>query len=335
MAKSFLIAIPVRNGGEQLKECVRSILAQTHVDFEVVALDNASSDGSDEWLRGCRDPRLSIVRTDEPLTIEQNWARISGIVGSHEYMTVTGHDDTFDPCFLSVIMELIERNPKAALYQTHFRLIDGAGRKIRSCLPIPAIERADDFLVARFASRRDSFGTGYVFRCADYLRVGGIPLYPKLLFADDALWTSLMGGSFKVADPRECFSYRVHVGSTSHSPGWQSLLDAMEGYVGFLARTAVLDATVAAALRRKLPDYASYLFRWAYFASATSSIERREVAKRIDSLLPLMRSAVTPDAAAKLDRVLQRDLFGALARQRWLFWRAQTWCARRLMATIG
>jgi hypothetical protein len=42
-------------------------------------------------------------------------------------------------------------------------------------------------------------------RSADYDRVGGIPPFEKLFFADDALWLSLLSGSCKMADPENIF----------------------------------------------------------------------------------------------------------------------------------
>jgi glycosyltransferase involved in cell wall biosynthesis len=47
---SFTLFLPSYNGGEYLKECVRSVLAQSYRDFELVVLDDCSSDGSLQWL---------------------------------------------------------------------------------------------------------------------------------------------------------------------------------------------------------------------------------------------------------------------------------------------
>ena len=75
MAK-FSIILPVRNGGEYLKDCVRSILSQTCNDFNLLILENGSNDGGPEWVRSLGDPRIKIIAADRPLSIEENWARI-------------------------------------------------------------------------------------------------------------------------------------------------------------------------------------------------------------------------------------------------------------------
>ena len=48
--KKFSIILPVRNGGEYVKDCVRSILSQTVDEFDLIVLDNCSTDGTVEWI---------------------------------------------------------------------------------------------------------------------------------------------------------------------------------------------------------------------------------------------------------------------------------------------
>lgn len=229
----YSIILPVRNGGEYIKLCVQSILNQTYEDFNLEILENCSTDGTPEWLATLKDPRIRIWPASFPLSIEENWRRILEIP-KNEYMTMIGHDDLLDANYLSVIDDLIEKYPDASLYQAHFRIIDANGATTRRCLPMPERETAADFLAARFANIRDSFGTGHMMRSKDYERVGGIPSYPKLLYADDALWLMLMESSWKVTSREECFAYRLHSASTSGTPDPSSLFAALEQYACFL-----------------------------------------------------------------------------------------------------
>ena len=165
-----------------------------------------------------------------------SWARILG-VEKREFMTLIGHDDLLDRGFLEAVKKLIDAHPGAGLYQTAARLIDSDGRKIRSCRPSPEREMAAEYLTARFKFDRDVFGTGYVMRSADYDRVGGIPGFEKLFFADDALWLSMMKGSYKAADPTELFSVRIHPKSESASlpSAWSAILTGLRQFSRFLA----------------------------------------------------------------------------------------------------
>ena len=58
MKNSYSIILPVRNGGEYVKECINSILSQTYRDFDILVLDNNSSDGTVEWINTINDRRI-------------------------------------------------------------------------------------------------------------------------------------------------------------------------------------------------------------------------------------------------------------------------------------
>ncbi len=59
------VVIPVYNKGPFLREAVDSILAQTHADFELICVDDKSTDHSLEVLRTIQDPRLRIIELAE------------------------------------------------------------------------------------------------------------------------------------------------------------------------------------------------------------------------------------------------------------------------------
>jgi glycosyltransferase involved in cell wall biosynthesis len=323
--RRFLVALPVRNGGEFLKECVNSILGQSYGLFRLIVLDNASTDGSVVWLRNLRDSRVTIYESSRVLSIEENWGRICRLEDSGEYLTIIGHDDLFDAQFLKSMSALIERYPDANLYHSNFRLIDSRGRTIRRALSAPIMEKGHDFLAARLAFKRDSFGTGYVVKMKAFVEAGGIPQYKKLLFADDALWLTLMAGSYKVTLQEECFSYRVHSGSTSYAPDWRSLFDALSCYLGLLALRATEDLQLRAVLANSLEGYLEFWLRWAYFSEPRFRRDKDEFERAILNIAekagPLLGSS-----SDKQFTTLARDaIFSRLSMVRWNMWRARKW----------
>jgi len=58
------VVVPVYNKAPFLKECLDSVFAQTFQDFEVIAIDDASTDGSSAILTNFTDPRLRVIRMD-------------------------------------------------------------------------------------------------------------------------------------------------------------------------------------------------------------------------------------------------------------------------------
>jgi glycosyltransferase involved in cell wall biosynthesis len=261
----FSVFLPVRNGWPYIKECVESILGQSYPGLELTVLDNQSSDSTVQWLRSLDDPRVRIFTSSQSLSIEQSWSRIKAC-SKLEYCTMIGHDDVLDRDFLQRIQGLIARHPDASLYQTGGRLINGEGRRIRSCSPVPERETAAEYLRARLELRRDAFGTGYVMRSEDYDRVGGIPPFERLFFADDALWLSLMSGSYKAADASEAFAVRIHPKSESASlPSiWEPMLVSLGQFSRFLEVLGKRDEACGAVLEELSAPFMINRHRTAY-----------------------------------------------------------------------
>lgn len=300
----FSVILPVRNGWPYVQECVESILAQTYPHFDLIVLDNQSTDQTVGWLKTINDPRIRIETSAVPLSIVESWARIKH-VAKQEFMTAIGHDDAFDPDFLETISRLIVRNPESKLYQTGARLINSEGRTIRSCMAVPDLETAAQYLTARFTFKRDTFGTGFVMRSADYDRVGGIPSFEKLFFADDALWLSLMGGSTKASDPGEHFSVRVHPKSESASlPSvWSALLVGLGQFSDFLAEFTQGNAAARAVWRDLYPDFMLTYHRNALiFALIEASQAGQRIAPETVARIAASLARTAPSQAGELLR---------------------------------
>lgn len=211
----YSIILPVKNGGDYIKECVQSILSQSLNDFSLEILENNSTDGTLDWLNSLNDSRIRIYPSELPLSIEENWGRIVTIP-KNEYMTFLGHDDLLDKDFLEKMDLFIQNHPHAAIYQASFRYIDSRGNKVRSGKPMDEVQHANEFL-AFFLSGMLELSIGQVFRSSDFDSVGGIPDYPNLLYADFELWMRLLEKGYKASYSNECCSYRIHSSSTTTS----------------------------------------------------------------------------------------------------------------------
>jgi glycosyltransferase involved in cell wall biosynthesis len=214
LQQKYSIILPVRNGGEYVKECVHSILSQTLQDFNLIVLDNYSTDGTKEWIASLRNEKIKIIPSERSLSIEENWGRIKDI-GKNEFITLIGHDDILAPNYLKVIDDVILQYPDASLYQTHFTYIDSRGNVLRECKPMPLTETAPEFLKSCLTNAFDVMGTGFMMRSKDYDALGGMPAYPNLIFADLELWFRLTRISYKVTAAETCFSFRIHQSTTS------------------------------------------------------------------------------------------------------------------------
>lgn len=269
----YSIILPVRNGGHYIKECIGSILAQSLAAFDLLVLDNCSTDGTTEWLKSLDDPRIRIFPAERPLSIEENWGRILGLP-KNEFMTMIGHDDWLDPHYLATMERLIASHPDAALYQTHFRYIDSNGALLRRCKPMDERQSPEEFLSFFLAGIIDNMGTGYMMRSADYDRCGGIPPYPNLLFADFELWTELSLKSYKATAFEECFGFRLHQSMTTVSSDLK-YRDAFGRFAGYLTELQARQPRMQPAIQRY-----SLLFLMVYCKGLSHRLLRSPLKKR-------------------------------------------------------
>jgi glycosyltransferase involved in cell wall biosynthesis len=235
--RKFSIILPVRNGGNYVKECVNSILSQQYPHFNLIILDNASTDGTSEWISSLQDERVIVYPSKASLSIEDNWARIKQ-VSRNEFMTCIGHDDILSPGYLDEMNSLINEFPDASLYQSHFVFIDAQGKMIRPCIPMEQNQHAPAFLRDMLLMQIDVNGTGFMIRSNNYDKIGGIPHYPNLLFADLALWLEACRLSYKITSNKNCFSYRLHqsMTTTSSDNKFHEAIEMLVSYLGFLKR---------------------------------------------------------------------------------------------------
>lgn len=274
----FSIILPVRNGGEYVKLCVDSILQQTNLHFDLLILDNFSTDGTLEWLQTIDDKRVRLFLSDRPLTMEENWGRIKDLP-KNEYMTMIGHDDLLCKDYLCQMQLLIEQHPDASLYQSHFDFIDENGKLIRSCKPMEEIQHVADFISAQVHQTLDSMGTGYMFRSKDYDQMGGIPVaYPNLIFADYELWVRLTDLSYKATTKHSCFAYRVHE-SVSKKTNGDQYCAAFERYTEFLIELSRHNESV-----RKVLHSEGYIFLTYFCQSLSHRLLKTSSSRRIRSV---------------------------------------------------
>ena len=86
------VAIPVYNGEAYLAETIASVLAQSFADFELVIIDDHSSDRSLEIAAAARDPRLRILRNETNLGFGGNWNRCLD-EAQGDYIKILPQDD--------------------------------------------------------------------------------------------------------------------------------------------------------------------------------------------------------------------------------------------------
>lgn len=123
------IIVPNYNYARYLKERMDSIFAQTYQDYEIILLDDASTDESAELLREyAQNPKVSSLTINEKNSGSPflQWKR--GIEKAKgEYVWIAEADDKASPTFLQRCVEALDANPKAVIALTGSQTIDENG----------------------------------------------------------------------------------------------------------------------------------------------------------------------------------------------------------------
>lgn len=125
----FSIVVPVFNAKAFLRNCFNSILAQDFTDFEVVVIDDGSTDGSSEILKdyASKDPRIHVYHFDNAGV---SYSRRRGIaLASGEYIVFVDSDDTINPNLLSNLYSAIITHDFPTLIRYQANLIGDAKHK--------------------------------------------------------------------------------------------------------------------------------------------------------------------------------------------------------------
>ena len=95
---NFSIVIPLYNKRAYIARCLRSVFSQTHTEFEIVVVNDGSTDGSEHELEKLPDERLRrIDQANQGVSIARN----TGVEAArHDIVFFLDADDTWEPTFL-------------------------------------------------------------------------------------------------------------------------------------------------------------------------------------------------------------------------------------------
>jgi glycosyltransferase involved in cell wall biosynthesis len=111
---TFSVVIPVHNRAHLLLRAVQSVLAQTYGGYEIIVVDDGSTDDVGAALANLGAPRLTLVRQENR---GASHARNTGIdVARGAYVALLDSDDVFLPDHLADMKEILESAPSTVAY---------------------------------------------------------------------------------------------------------------------------------------------------------------------------------------------------------------------------
>jgi glycosyltransferase involved in cell wall biosynthesis len=186
-APAVSVLMPVHNGETYLRPAIESLLAQTFADFELIVIDDGSTDGSTAIARGYRDRRVRVERLEKNGGLSA--ALNHGLQLVHAPLVARQDaDDVSRPDRLAAQTAVLRARPDVALVGSQARAIDGAGRTMRM------VRRPTEDLSIRWYALLDNpfIHTSVMFRRGAAVACGGFNAAFDPFSQDFALWWRIM-----------------------------------------------------------------------------------------------------------------------------------------------
>jgi glycosyltransferase involved in cell wall biosynthesis len=128
------VLMTVYNGAQFLRESIDSILAQTFPDWEMIAVDDGSSDASPSILANYADPRVRVFQLPKNIgrtpALRHAFDQVRG-----EYIAVLDQDDVSHPERLERQVAFLDNHPDVVLVGSWAQYIDEAGNVFARFVP--------------------------------------------------------------------------------------------------------------------------------------------------------------------------------------------------------
>ena len=217
---SMSVIVPVRNSERYISESVNSVLSQTFADFELLVIDDGSSDATEAILAEFQkaDPRLKVFKNPGAGLVD---ALNHGIArASSELIARMDADDVCLPDRLQRQYDYLGVHPEIAAVGTQVRFIDEHGALTDEKIRLPeSPQTIAEMLLKGCCLRHPTV----VIRREALERLGGYR--QELAYAEDYdLWLR-MSEHYALANlPETLLLYRVHAAQISEQKEWSQRL---------------------------------------------------------------------------------------------------------------
>ena len=120
MKNSFSVVIPVFNKEKYIKETILSVLNQTYDNYEIIIINDASTDNSLKIIEEVISDKAVIINNKNNLGLSAS-RNIGFEASSDKFVAFLDGDDVWDKNFLKEINELIINFPKESIFGTYYK----------------------------------------------------------------------------------------------------------------------------------------------------------------------------------------------------------------------
>ena len=169
----FSVIIPLYNKAAYIEKAVQSVLAQSFKDFELLIVNDGSTDNSLEVVQNFDDPRIRIISQENAGV---STARNNGVkAAKHELIAFLDADDWWANEYLDEMLRLVEKYPDAGLWSARYYYVKyGQNRKAGIGLD-------------------HGFTDGYINYFKVYARTMWMPVYPPSVIITKKIFDEFTG----------------------------------------------------------------------------------------------------------------------------------------------
>ncbi len=210
------VCIPSYNYAQYIAGAIDSVLGQTYWNFELVIVDDGSTDGTAQIVQDyeARCGLIRFYRNETNLGMVKNWNRCLEIARG-DFIKVMGADDLLEPTCIEKSVNVLVANPAVTLVACARTLIDERGKASRTSSyssTFTITQGLDVIQRCFFTANWIGEPVATMFRKKNALR-GFDPHYRQL--TDLEMWFHLLEKGYFAFIPEPLCSFRVHAKKTT------------------------------------------------------------------------------------------------------------------------
>ena len=212
------IITPCYNAADYIGDAIESVLSQTYQDWEMIIVDDCSTDNSATIIQGyaCKDPRIKYLKTDAPSGSPTKPRNIAIERATGRFIAFLDSDDVWMPTKLESQIPILEDEKVAVAFSNYEKMNEEGARSQRLIIARKEVgynELLKGNVIANSTGMYDSKKVGKVY--CSYIH-----------HEDYVLWLSILKQGYVARNTNQIHAlYRLRTGSVSSNKfkvlGWQ------------------------------------------------------------------------------------------------------------------
>lgn len=200
------IVVPLFNKANQIAHTINSVLSQTFIDFEIIIIDDGSTDNSVAEISKINDDRIKLIRQSNTGV---SAARNRGIKeAKYDLIAFLDADDEWKPDYLDVQYRLSQQYPECSVFACNYEFHNPNGEITPTIIRKLPFKSDTGILTNYFevasVSHPPMWTSAVVVRKQAIESVGGFPVGIKS--GEDLLTWARLAVKFKIAYNRTCLA---------------------------------------------------------------------------------------------------------------------------------